>query len=93
MKWSWEVIERVYNASKVNIASLSLRDMLNSSPAALRAMVNEFRGSKGGAPVDPSSVPEGKEVDAVISDFFGLVIPTAGPTETAPSGATPPTST
>jgi hypothetical protein len=93
MKWTWEVLERLYLASRVNIASLSLTELLNANPACLRAMVNEYRADKGGAPVDPSSIPDGKEVDEVISDFFGLATPKAGPEKNADTGVTPPIST
>ena len=93
MVWSWEVVERVYNTSKVNISSLNLHDMVNTSPACQRAMVNEYRGFKGMAPVDTAVRVDGKEVDEVIASFFGLAIQTAGESKKPDSGAISPTST
>jgi hypothetical protein len=93
MVWSWDIVERIYNLSKVNIAALNLHDMVNTSPSCQRAMVNEYRASKEEPPVDSSKPVDGAEVNAVIADFFGLVIQKTGVLEKQDSGATPPTST
>jgi hypothetical protein len=92
MKWTWEVYERIYAISKVNVGSQTVRQLLDSSPQCIRAMVNEYRADAKKPLIEATDVPDVKEVDEVLSDFFGLVTPTAG-AETKPTTgeAEPPT--
>jgi hypothetical protein len=95
MVWSWQVYDRIYALTHVNIASTTLKELLASSPTVLRAMVDEVRASKVPPipPVDVTQSMDAKEVDEVVCNFFGLAIPKGGIPEIPSTGVDAPIST